>query len=55
MDSIRFSKKSGVPQPTISQLKVGKENTLLIKYQKIAEALGIKTEELMKNSYLYDG
>ncbi len=30
------------------KLKVGKENTLLIKISKIAEALGIKTEELMK-------
>ncbi|MEB4893705.1 helix-turn-helix transcriptional regulator [Bacillus thuringiensis] len=44
-----LAKKSGVPQPTISQIESGERKYPTYQnIKKIAEALGIKAEELMK-------
>ncbi|MBT2576869.1 helix-turn-helix transcriptional regulator [Bacillus sp. ISL-8] len=46
---LELAKKSGVPQPTLSQIESGERKYPTYQnIKKIAEALGIKTEELME-------
>ncbi len=50
MSQADLAAKSGVAEPTISRIELGKERARYVTARKLAEALGVQPNELLRDS-----